>query len=475
MNNLSGETLPLTIKALNAQKIFYTLLITPSPPKNTLMKKQRTIPSQDEFRSVKLHLIELYFNCYGLIFPVLVKPYYYSLAIKDPDSLLSTILVAIVTHSHCVHINLKNYNWSRQQVAERVRKEAVEKLSNVLFEMESTVELCFCLWVLANIHIYVLHIRQARIYSSLCWRMATELKSVYLPILQNPSHFNGVDCIRAETWRRLLYMIRYLEYNMCMVHDECKNMSPVAHHIEIGFPMVLACEKPMPDVLNAVQSFHFVARLTVNAANPSFVSSETELLGLKLITGGLDNVSSILYHRLETGLLDLWKSIPAWMQVGNGPFHYTESQDIKCREPTILRMNGVYYVYWMTLQARLMQYPSTTDLKGASLERMDGDRALIITSITTDTITKIFALLHTLLPCSLEMHWITMCVDVLKLLSISIHPTVKQKADANIEILMGIVQDHLRSITGKNNCKNSPSTPFLNEMKQRLENLYKCK
>jgi hypothetical protein len=122
-----------------------------------------------------------------------------------------------------------------------------------------------------------------------------------------------------------------------------------------------------------------------------------------------------------------------------------------------------------------MQRPHKTNLTAAAFSKMDGDRAIIIASICSDAATQIFKVLGDVLPCGIELHWITMCVDVLKLLSTAANISVRERAEKNHNVLSQVLAAKLKDIWRSFNIRLcvSSSIPLSNQEPDYI--VYGCK
>jgi hypothetical protein len=154
----------------------------------------------------------------------------------------------------------------------------------------------------------------------------------------------------------------------------------------------------------------------------------------------LEDIPSHYIEALERSLVEVWDSVPEEIQLGNGPYNWMDSID-DCVHPAILRFNASYYVYWMNFQSRLMQHPHLTNLKGTMLGRIDEDRALLIASICSDAVTKIYTRLA-------EIHWVSMAMDILSQLCSSKNRHIQKRAGENLEIMAVVLKLKLTSIVG---------------------------
>jgi hypothetical protein len=451
--------LPIRMKTLKVEKLVRNLLgtvaaatvIAENEPviaeKRNLQLVKEEYVKRDDRQRLKIQIIKHYFNCFGRTNPILVYSYHLPILLNDPDSLLSTSIVSLLTFSKCQHIDLSGYNsFTRDEFAESCRIEAKDKLQEILFESETSLELIISIWSLCCCSIFALKGKEARFQSSICWNMVNELKPRY----------NKEHSFDAEIWKRLFYVSRYIEFNFHVTYDGATDFSSIKHHLDIDLPLPLANEDEI-----AALCFRYVAQLTINSAGINQL--DKEISNLQLLAGVIDSIDSTTIQYLENTLLYMWKSMPTKLKLGNGPFQFITAESIEsCNNPCILRFNVVYYIYWMNLQSRVMKLPEDTDLRGATFHRIDGDRALVIVSICADAATKIFQKMASTFPCIIELNWLTMCIEILKLLSNSGNNTIKNRAKLNLEISIDVLKQQLNLISPQ-------SAPYLDKIKRAIK------
>lgn len=453
------QILRVTYKTLKVETLIRNLIGTVmqnNPP------SEATLIDEHQRRKLKREIIDKYFECSGLCDPILIYSYYYPILSQDPDSLLATTIVAKIAYSKCQHIDMTGYDFSRLEFAKSCRTEAKFLLEEILFDSEPTLEICISLWALCTSSMYALEPKEARFQSSICWRMAIQLKSIYTQ-LQHPTI---EDNIKAESWKRLFYLARYTEFNFHMAYDLGKDFSSIAHHREVGLPTPLPCEAINDRFVISVFCYRYVTQLTTNSAGIT-TDNTAEITGLRLFAGVIDHVNSSAIQYQENTLLRMWNSIPENLRLGSGPFKITETDCInECKNPCILRFNMVFYIYWMNLHSRVMASPKKTDLAGASFNRIDGDRSLIVASISSDTVTKIFTAISCKFPCVLDIHWLTMCIEVLTLLTTAVNTFIRNRAIYNLELSTKILNLQLEAI---GNEESKPSSPYLDKFKEMIK------
>jgi hypothetical protein len=469
------QSLTVTNKMMHFERLVYNMFSNRSsqtlPPQNIspkvlmLIDQNKTELLSKQMRFLKLQMIKTYFNCHALMNPVLIHSYHYPILCQDPDSLLSTAMAAVVAYSSCVHIDLDGFPFTREQLAEACRLQAREMLQDVLFESEPCIELCLALWLTCFSSLHGLKSAEARFQSSICWHMIIQLKSTYA----NRKQFTTKEeAIKAEVWKRLFYIVRFLEFNMRMLYDGTKELSSFSHHLEVGLPTPLPCESLDDQLTRAVLCFKYTFRLTINSAGLG-KDNEIELAGLGLLAGTIDSIPSNILQYFEYNLLHMWDSIPVALRLGSGPYQLMDPTCVEaCRDPCILRFNVVFYIYWMNLQSRLMQSPHKTNLTAAAFNKMDGDRAILIASICSNAATQLFKALSAVMPCAIELHWITMCVDLLKLLSTAANIHVRERAERDHRVLSRVLEDKLSGIGDNSTYAYASQAPYLSYIKNLI-------
>ncbi|KAI8053137.1 uncharacterized protein B0P05DRAFT_600349 [Gilbertella persicaria] len=468
LSELDGrQVVPLTFQSLGYERMFRPLFSAVT----ATQVAQTTESLLDGFgpnvhrqiRSLKLSMIRIYFNCQGLVNPFLIHSYYYPLLCENPDSLLATAVVAMVAHSPCVHVNMSGFTFTRSQFAEICRLEAKEMLKETLFEAEPTLDTCLSLHILVFSSLHALKGVEGRFQASICWQMMTQLRSTYM---DKRNIRTSEDIIKAEAFKRVYYLVRYIEVTLHMIYDNAKDFSHITQHPDVGLPSVLPCEASDDRLVNSVLAFQTVCRLIVS---PSADLNEKEGSALRLMAGVVEAIPSNIIQQLERNLLSVWEATAPRVRLATSPYRLIDSAVVEtCQDPCILRCNLNYYIYWMSLHSKVMEQPQETDLTGAAFGRIDGDRALIIVSICSDAITQIYKAMNALLPCAIEIHWITMCVDVLKLLSTSANIPIRKRAEQNHDVLSRVLYDKLRCMGDDSSYPFASQAPYLIHIKKAI-------
>ncbi|KAF1804640.1 hypothetical protein FB192DRAFT_1297407 [Mucor lusitanicus] len=400
---------------------------------------------------IKRQLVQSYFACAGLINPIFSKPCFLPLLEAHPNSLAATACCAFVAYSQCKHVTHLDWPVSRENFAESLRQEAKDMLEDMLFEQEPDILIAGALMLLAQCALITLQNGEGRLYTSLCWRMALQLKDKYVDTLStlvpDSPHLTPQQAV-AESWRRLFYAARYLELNMYMIYDGLADFSSILFDSGIGLPVVLSNERG--EVEQAIQVFHHVVRL-----HNCQMSTRNDQLKYQLFSGNLSTISVHDVERLENQLISFWKSLPVEYRLSDSPLEYLQTDRIQqCDNPYAIYLNQLYYAYWLALETRLMRSPSSTDLLGANMERFDGERALLIVSVSCDSISKIFHVLYCRLPCSVELHWLLIASDAMAMLKKAANPHIKARAQKNLKVTLRVMKHRVQQTDTNNDDYN---------------------
>ncbi|ORZ20566.1 hypothetical protein BCR42DRAFT_370362 [Absidia repens] len=404
----------------------------------------------DEWTRIKRQLIDIYFACPHLHNPVLIEPYYRRYMHQHLDDMISWAAAAFVAFSPCHHVEnffrqqqqqQQTSFWSRQMVGEKCRLEAKRLFEDAIFMDWDVVDPAVAIsWVftahtLAHCHFFTLRNNQARIYTDTAWRLAVQLKPVYVPILRNTKYSSNnndrqqqQEMIFAETWRRLYLVTRYTEISLNVVNDHRIDVSQlVLHCVDIGFPRVLECEQHNETLSDAVEAFHYLTKLH----HVAFLGEGERLstLSFRLYTGKLATIDSGDVISMQNRFIQWWYGLPMWHRIGLIPLDYIQMDRVhQCPSGRVLRVNAAYYIMLMSTMLRLMQDPEASDLAGASYDRMDSERALLVVSICCDAAIKIYQVLHVRLPCIIELHWLTIVLDTVLILINAKNADIRRRA-----------------------------------------------
>ncbi|KAI8147167.1 hypothetical protein BJV82DRAFT_497996, partial [Fennellomyces sp. T-0311] len=436
------QYLVVTNKMLNMEHLF-RVIFAKKMDHSMMLEFPRLYHQQqhqyNDTTAAKLHFLDTYFLCNGFTIPILVQPHYHVYLRNNPNNMLASAIAAFVGHAQCQHVR-PEFQPNRREMAEVFRQEARTLVEDAMFDDEPNVEVVGTLLMLAQTYLILLRNSEGRIYISMAWRIAMQLRDLYLPILQR-QEVSGceVDLAEAESWRRMFYMVRYLEINMHIVYDGRDSVSPTLLHDDIGYPTVLPCEAADPNLNEAVHLYRHVVRI-----NDCHISTRVDETGYRLMLGSMDQVPSSDIEYLESQMFGFWRGLPAEYHLSDGPMEYLLAERVqRCQNPNVLYLNKLYYCYWLALETRLMQPPARTDLVGASLNRVDGERALVIVSICCDALAKIFQELNCKLPCVLELHWVLIACDAMKQLRESRNAHIRMRAEDNLRTALNILKNNV--------------------------------
>lgn len=440
----SHQTLPVTNKMLQVEYIIHSFFKKKQAHRRKLLTAEEELPNQLDAVSrthIKLQLLHVYFKCNGLVTPIFPKPYFYPLLTSQPNSMLVTSIAAFITYTQCHHVSQIPLPHSRQSIAESLRQEAKAQLQDALFDEEPSIFTACTLMFLSQCAMITLENAEARLYTNLAWRMVLQLKDRYVDILSHITSDTPVtaEIAAAESWRRLFYYVRYLEVSLYLIYDGLADFASILFDMGIGYPTVLATERLDPQVNDAVLAFHHLIRM-----HNCQMSGRINELKYRLFAGSLDNVPVADIELLENQLVQFWRSLPVQFRLSDSPLDYLQTDRIQqCQNPYAIYLNLLYYAYWMSLETRLMQAPAATDLRGATMERFDGDRALLIVSRCCDAVSKIFHVLFCRLPCTVDLHWLLIASDATAMLKNAANPLIKQRAQQNLRITLKVLKQRM--------------------------------
>ncbi|KAJ8656555.1 hypothetical protein O0I10_007878 [Lichtheimia ornata] len=390
---------------------------------------------------IKLHFYDSFFHCFGLIHPVLVRPYYQHILRNQPDSMLTTAIAAFIGYSQCQHVHVDGMTLMyRRAMAESFRQEARQLLEDSMFEKEPDIEMMGTLVLLGQCSLILLRNSEARITISMAWRMALELRHKYMEILDaDPNTVDWVVLAEAESWRRMFYMIRYLEISLHIIHDGRANISDDLLHDNVGYPVLLPCEQQDPVIRDSILLYQQVVRM-----NECHIFTKVDETGYRLMAGTVQSVRCTDIEHLENQMFAFWRSMPSEFKLSDGPMEYLDQRRVQqCRDYHVLYLNKLYYSTWLSLEARVMHAPEETNLMGASLNRIDGERALLIVSICTDALARIFQELHDTLPCIVELHLVLVASDAMKMLRNSPNAAIRARATDNLYATLRVLKHYM--------------------------------
>ncbi|KAI9314257.1 hypothetical protein BX666DRAFT_1842823, partial [Dichotomocladium elegans] len=432
-----NDRITVTYKVLHVERLFRKMFAktVEHGPQNGVEKRAlaRVLPSRS---FIKLQFYDAYFHCFGLIYPIFVLPHQFLYLRDRPDSMLTTAIAAFIGFSQCQHINIEGMSiLDRQAISESFRQEAREMLEEALFDMEPNLETLGTLKFLGQTALILLRNNEARALIGMAWRMSMLLRDKYLDVLRNQDFADEGLIIEAESWRRMYYKIRYLELNLRIIQDGRQNISEAILCDGIGPPLILPSEEKDPHTVNSLLLFQQIVRL-----NECNLNTQIDSVGYQLMAGTADFVSCTDLERLENQMLSFWRSLPSEFKLSESPIEYLEHNRVwQCHDYHVLYLNKLYYAWWLGFETRVMQIPEQASLTGASLGRIDGERALVIVSICSDALAKIFEALHRILPCVVESHWVLIAADACKMLRSSQNADIRVRAIGNLRSCLRVL------------------------------------
>jgi hypothetical protein len=222
----------------------------------------------------------------------------------------------------------------------------------------------------------------------------------------------------------------------------------------IGYPRPLLCEMENPRRRRMVDVYSFFVQL-----EDCHISSNADAIGYKLFAGELDQASLSDISHMEHRLFFFWQNLPKAFHLTRTPLEYLDPTVIhSCQDHHILHLNQLYYAQWLTLESRFMQLPSTADLQHTTLTQLDNGRALLIVSICGDALTHIFQVLYNREPCMLDLHWLLITTDALRMLTKTANHHVRFRAGHNLRICLPILMSQMQPK------HTNPSSSSLNKM-----------
>lgn len=394
-------------------------------------------------RQFKLRMIESYFNCLGLVNPTLCIPWFKPIFLANPDSLISTAIAAILTYTNCCHVVHLPPSMTREELAESFRQEAKQKLHEVLLEEEATVFTAATLFFLAQCALIVLEHQEARIYLHMAWQMIVELRKQYAPVqISSPLTY---DMVMAESFRRTFYTIRYLNISTNSISDDFTDYTAMMQDYGLGLPTLLENEVHDVSIRNSIEMFRYLVVLHVFQT-----SGRVDNIKYQLFSGKLKTIKVMDVTEIENQLLQFWRALPEKFRISSSPYHYVDVERINNLEnPLSIYMINLYYSFWIMVQTRMMRAPSSTDLAGANLQRLDGERAILIVSVACDALAHLSQALYYRLPCLLELHWLLIASGAMTLLQNSKNANIRDRAKENLQMTLYVIERRLQQQTSE--------------------------
>lgn len=393
-----------------------------------------------DIQSIKHQMIDIFFSCMEYATPIVVRPYFMDLYHLYPDSMITNATVAYVALSPCNHVNHIPFPCSRQAFGQHCLERARKQIKETLFgdDQETaapSVETMLTLWMMGMSLIVLLQHDEARMLLDIGWQMAVQLRSTYLPVLQQLAD----DSIslelkaKAETWRRSYALMRfvyqgftsYSRQNSVISADHDQDLS---FHSQIGLPTMLPEEQADPALYAVVDAFRYFVEFSIDIPR----------LLLKLNTGRVEHVSYRAVVEAEQWFFTSWHRLPnAYRLTQTGPLDILDMDQLRqCMNPTVLILHRFYYVQWMMLEMRFMSPPlpnSNNDEDHPPIHRLDNERALMVVSICCDAFVKLTIVMHEKdHPCVYDVHTALYVAELLDMLRSSSNTTVRNRAEQNL-------------------------------------------
>ncbi|KAI9302533.1 hypothetical protein BJ944DRAFT_269803 [Cunninghamella echinulata] len=232
--------------------------------------------------------------------------------------------------------------------------------------------------------------------------------------------------------------------NVLILQKDYVDFTSMLAASNIGYPHLLLCETSDEQRRRRIESYSLFIQL-----DDCHISNKIGSIGYRLFAGSLDKASLSDITHLEHRLFTFWKGLPDIYRLTESPMEYVNPTKIELLSDNIhiLHLNQFYYASWLTLESRFMESPDTADLTNASLTKIDNQRALIIVSICSDTLTHLFQTLYQNQPCMLDLHWVLITTDVLRMLTTSTSESIRHHASLNLQrclpILKSLMQPNL--------------------------------
>ncbi|ORY93336.1 hypothetical protein BCR43DRAFT_507742 [Syncephalastrum racemosum] len=411
-------------------------------------------------QAAKLSLIRLYFDCGHSLHPALVRSHYEPYLLAHPDCMVANALAALKAIGTCYHnarldlpmpfsqtaleaLSSCRINDARDlpnEFAEQHYAKARMQLEDVLFDEDPDLDTLITLWLLSCYSLSTSRYKQGRTYVALSWRVALQLQDRYLPHSPQKSG-EGAE---AETWKRLYYCIRNMQYSLEDALESSQNFRPVVLPSPIGLPTALPCEQNIPELHHAVNVFSHCVRLSVLPGGPH-KTDKRETIEKYLEALSQTRVSSTDIKAIEDQLIEFWTCLPPEFRLTDTPMGFMDSGRLERQEPTapVLHLNLMYYLGWLMLEARLMDDPSLVDLSHISLHGpIDGARALLVLAMSSDALSKIIHELHRKARCHFTAHWAALVIIMLKAVAHCSHKGIRTMAEQNTALLLQTLVDY---------------------------------
>ncbi|ORY93337.1 hypothetical protein BCR43DRAFT_496745 [Syncephalastrum racemosum] len=387
---------------------------------------------------IKESLVDTYFSCQHYLQPLLVRSYYLPRLKADLNSMLTNALAAWTSMSECNHITLFESPEERRTFAEQCYVRAVSQLRDDLFDQdEHSIDTVLTLWFLGRHAAATSRRSKNRAFISMAWRLVSQLQHKYSYLHEENDYEKRV---LHELWKRSACHMRLL-FNVTLDSlDTLQQFKPIVVPVTTGFPSPLPCEEPDARLKHAVQVMGYQECLNVIPGGRPMAADEDEI-HQRLLSLSKGSVRCKDIKILESQLLDFWYHWPAEYHLADGPIAYLDPARLENHrtDACTLHLNLRYYMGWLLMEGRLIEFPALPDLSGASLDGpIDSARATLIVSVCCDAMSKIVAVLRHEFPCMQTHTWETLIMHLNAFLLVCSSDRIRETANDNIRILSGI-------------------------------------
>ncbi|KAI7883530.1 hypothetical protein K492DRAFT_205341 [Lichtheimia hyalospora FSU 10163] len=464
-----NASVKVTLKRLGTEYRHVCILLS-----NTNPSIHKRLSSQDtepfDIYSIKQRMIDIFFSCVEYATPIIVRPYFMDLYHRYPDSMITNATVAYVSLSPCNHVNLISFPCTRQAFGQYCLERARKQMEETLFGEDDeaaapSVETMLALWMMGMSLIILLKHDEARMLLDIGWQMAVQLRTTYLPVLQQ-SDDDSISLelkAKAETWRRSYALMRfvyqgftaYSRQNSVISDDHDHDLS---FHSQVGLPTMLPEEQANPALYAVVDAFRYFVEFSI--AIPRLL--------LKLNTGLLEHVSYRAVVEAEHWFFTFWHRLPnAYRLSPTGPLDILDMDQLRqCMNPTVLMLHRFYYDQWMMLEMRFMSPAPLTNAPEQDhppFHRLDNERALMVVSICCDAFVKLTIVLHEQdHPCIYDVHTALIVAELLDMLRSCSNTTIRDRAEQNFAWCCDLLRPNLVD----SNDQQISATSYFREMRQ---------
>lgn len=388
--------------------------------------------------AIKESLIDVYFSCPHYLQPLLVRSYYMPRLKADLNSMLTNALAAWTCMSECNHVTLFDSPEDRRLFAEQCYARAVAQLRDDLFDQDDhSIDTVFTLWFLGRHAAVTSRRSKNRAFISMAWRLVSQLQQKYAYASEED---DLVKRVHHELWKRAACHMRLL-FNVTLDSlDTLQQFQPIVVPVTTGFPTPLPCEELDPSLKHAVQVMGYQECLNVIPGGRPMAAHEDEI-HQRLISLSKGSVRCKDIQVLENQLLDFWSHWPAEYRLADAPIAYLDPARLEMHreDACTLHLNLRYYMGWLLMEGRLIEFPNLPDLSGASLNGpVDSARATLIVSVCCDAMSRIVATLRHNFPCMQTQNMKTLIMQLNTFLLVCSSDEIRKTATESIRILSGI-------------------------------------